>query len=118
MVPRIERGEAINAGVIVYSQAYLYLCARIQLEESRLLAVDGNHRLWCFVPELGLFAFENGHWMARKVSDSDKEFTPIPGPKVEHERDSPDGRSHLCGRRYGFTEGGLTVFCFVPGAGG
>ena len=40
VVPRIERGEAINAGVIVYSQAYLYLCARIQLEESRLLAVD------------------------------------------------------------------------------
>ena len=40
VVPRIERGEAINAGVIVYSQAYLYLCTRIQLEESRLLAVD------------------------------------------------------------------------------
>ena len=40
VVPRVERGEAINAGVIVYSQAYLYLCARIQLEESRLLAVD------------------------------------------------------------------------------
>ena len=40
VVPRIERGEAINVGVIVYSQAYLYLCARIQLEESRLLAVD------------------------------------------------------------------------------
>jgi Protein of unknown function (DUF3037) len=40
VVPRIERGEAINAGVIVYSQAYRYLCVRIQLEESRLLAVD------------------------------------------------------------------------------
>ena len=40
VVPRIERGEAINAGVIVYSQAYRYLCARIQLEELRLLAVD------------------------------------------------------------------------------
>jgi hypothetical protein len=40
VVPRIERGEAINAGVIVYSQAYRYLCARIQLEELRLLAID------------------------------------------------------------------------------
>jgi Protein of unknown function (DUF3037) len=40
VVPRIERGEAINAGVIVYSQAYRYLCARIQLDELRLLAVD------------------------------------------------------------------------------
>jgi hypothetical protein len=38
VVPRIERGEAINAGVMVYSQAYRYLCARIQLELSRLFA--------------------------------------------------------------------------------
>ena len=30
---------------------------------SRLLAVDGDHRLWCFVPEVGLFVFENGHWI-------------------------------------------------------
>ena len=28
----------------------------------RLLAMDGNHRLWCFVPEVGLFVFENGRW--------------------------------------------------------
>ena len=30
---------------------------------SRLLAVDGNHRLWCFVPDVGLFAFEHGIWI-------------------------------------------------------
>jgi ligand-binding sensor domain-containing protein len=30
---------------------------------ARLLAVDGNHRLWCFVPDTGLFAFENGRWI-------------------------------------------------------
>jgi hypothetical protein len=40
VVPRVERGEAINAGVIVYSQAYRYLRARIELDERRLLAVD------------------------------------------------------------------------------
>ena len=40
VVPRIERGEAVNAGVIVYSQAYRYLRARIQLEAARLLALD------------------------------------------------------------------------------
>ena len=40
VVPRVERGEAINVGVIVYSQAYRYLCARIELDEGRLLAVD------------------------------------------------------------------------------
>ena len=40
VVPRVERGEAINVGVIVYSQAYRYLCARIELDEDRLLALD------------------------------------------------------------------------------
>ena len=36
----MERGESVNAGVIVYSQAFRYLCARIELDESRLLALD------------------------------------------------------------------------------
>jgi hypothetical protein len=40
VMPRVERGEAINVGVIVYSQAYRYLCARIELDERRLLAID------------------------------------------------------------------------------
>jgi hypothetical protein len=40
VVPRVERGETINAGVIVYSQAFRYLCARIELDERRLLALD------------------------------------------------------------------------------
>ena len=40
VVPRIERGEAINVGVIVYSQQFRYLCARVELDEGRLLALD------------------------------------------------------------------------------
>ena len=40
IVPRVERGEVINAGVIVYSQQYRYLCARIELDEDRLRALD------------------------------------------------------------------------------
>ncbi len=40
VVPRVERGEAINAGVIVYSHGYRYLSARIDLDVPRLLAVD------------------------------------------------------------------------------
>jgi hypothetical protein len=40
VIPRVERGEAINAGVIVYSHAFRYLCAQIELDERRLLAVD------------------------------------------------------------------------------
>lgn len=40
VVPRVERGEAINVGVIVYSKAYKYLRARIELDETRLRALD------------------------------------------------------------------------------
>jgi len=40
VVPRVERGEAINVGVIVYSKPFRYLRARIELDEARLLALD------------------------------------------------------------------------------
>jgi hypothetical protein len=40
VVPRVERGEAINVGVIVYSHRHRYLAVRIELDVPRLLAVD------------------------------------------------------------------------------
>jgi hypothetical protein len=40
VVPRVERGEAINVGVIVYSHGHRYLRARIELDEGRLRALD------------------------------------------------------------------------------
>jgi Protein of unknown function (DUF3037) len=40
VVPRVERGEAINVGVIVYCKARKYLRTRISLDEERLRAVD------------------------------------------------------------------------------
>ena len=40
VVPRIDRGEAINAGVIVYSKSFRYLRTRIELNENRLKAID------------------------------------------------------------------------------
>lgn len=39
-VPRVQRGEAINVGVIVYSKHYRFLRAKIELDEGRLRAVD------------------------------------------------------------------------------
>jgi hypothetical protein len=56
VVPRVERGEAINAGVIVYAQAFRYLCARIELDEARLLALDPAADLDAV--RTGLSAFE------------------------------------------------------------
>jgi len=40
VVPRIDRGESINVGVLVYSKSFRYLKARIELNESRLKALD------------------------------------------------------------------------------
>jgi Protein of unknown function (DUF3037) len=40
VVPRVERGECINAGVLVYCRAKGYVDARTHLDEARLLALD------------------------------------------------------------------------------
>ncbi|MFC9681550.1 DUF3037 domain-containing protein [Streptomyces sp. NPDC056948] len=40
VVPRVERGECINAGVLVYCRAESYVGARTHLDEARLLALD------------------------------------------------------------------------------
>ena len=51
----------------------------------------------------------DGRWSVRR--DSDGQWLDVPPEKVEHNRDSPDGRSHLCSI-------GTTVLCFVVGTGG
>jgi hypothetical protein len=40
VVPRLERGECVNAGVVVYCRAQGYLGARTHLDEARLRALD------------------------------------------------------------------------------
>ncbi|MET9963377.1 DUF3037 domain-containing protein [Streptomyces sp. NPDC006326] len=40
VVPRVERGECFNAGVIVYCRARSYVAARTHLDEAKLLALD------------------------------------------------------------------------------
>lgn len=40
VVPRIERGEMINAGVLVYCRAQGYVGARVHLDEARLRCLD------------------------------------------------------------------------------
>jgi hypothetical protein len=42
---------------------------------------------------------EDGNWVARKVG-GDGDWIAVPPEKIEHDRQSPDGRSHLCSRRY------------------
>jgi hypothetical protein len=40
VVPRIERGECINAGVLVYCRARSYVGVRTHLDEAKLLILD------------------------------------------------------------------------------
>ena len=40
VVPRVERGEFINAGVVLYSQDARFLEARVHLDPGRLRALD------------------------------------------------------------------------------
>src|SRR5689334_9948681 len=40
VVPRVERGEFVNVGAIVSSDAKGYLAARFALDEARLRALD------------------------------------------------------------------------------
>jgi hypothetical protein len=40
VVPRIERGECINAGVLVYCRAKAYVGVRTHLDETKLLILD------------------------------------------------------------------------------
>ncbi len=40
VVPRVERGECINAGVVLYCQSERFLGARVHLDPARLKAID------------------------------------------------------------------------------
>ncbi|RKS74970.1 Protein of unknown function (DUF3037) [Actinomadura pelletieri DSM 43383] len=40
VVPRVERGETMNVGVVVYCRARDYLGCRTHLDEQRLMALD------------------------------------------------------------------------------
>lgn len=42
VVPRVERGELINAGVLLYCRALDYLGARARLDVARLTALDAT----------------------------------------------------------------------------
>lgn len=40
VVPRVERGECLNAGVILYCRSRRFLAARLLLDHTHLLALD------------------------------------------------------------------------------
>jgi hypothetical protein len=40
VVPRVERGEGLNAGVILLSRPRRFLAAKVELDETKLAALD------------------------------------------------------------------------------
>lgn len=40
VVPRVQRGECFNAGVVVYCRAKGFVAARTELDETKLKALD------------------------------------------------------------------------------
>jgi hypothetical protein len=68
LVPRVERGEQINVGVIVFSRPLEFLEARTALDEPRALA------LW---PELDVEAVRTHLTAAERIAAGDPAAGPI-----------------------------------------
>jgi hypothetical protein len=56
VVPRVERGECLNAGVVLFCRARRFLEARIALDEERLRALDADADLEAIRAHLDAFA--------------------------------------------------------------
>jgi hypothetical protein len=56
VVPRVERGECLNAGVVLFCRARRFLEARTALDEERLRALDPDADLDAIRAHLDAFA--------------------------------------------------------------
>ena len=56
VVPHVERGECLNAGVVLFCRARKFLEARIALDEERLRALDPDADLDAIRAHLDAFA--------------------------------------------------------------
>lgn len=68
IVPRVDRGEFVNAGVILFCSTRAFLDARIELNRNRLLAL---------APELDLAAVESHLEVIPRVCRGGKDAGPI-----------------------------------------
>jgi DUF3037 family protein len=68
VVPRVERGECMNVGAILFCRTRAYLGARIALDEARLLA---------FFPSAGVEDIRAQLQAIAKIVEGDKEAGPI-----------------------------------------
>gem|GEM_PF-151918 len=98
VVPRVERGEFLNAGVIVWCLAQDFLAARVALDVTRLRALDPGAdvdaisahlaavpRICAGDPTAGpvarLPAKERFHWLVAPLQHRDPDFSGPRGPR-------------------------------------
>ena len=77
VVPRVERAEFINAGVILDCQEAGFLDARIELDETRLLALDPLRRL----DEVAYLRFASVYRHFRDINEFANELKDLLNPK-------------------------------------
>ena len=68
VVPRVERGECVNVGVVLFVRARRYLAARVELDRPRLLAL---------APELDLVLVERHLASFLAIGDGRAEGGPL-----------------------------------------
>jgi hypothetical protein len=68
VVPRLERGEQINAGVVLFARRSRFLGARVRLDEQRLAAI---------APEVEAAPLARQLEAIARVADGDPEAGPI-----------------------------------------
>jgi hypothetical protein len=68
VVPRVERGEAVNAGVVVFCRPLRFLAARTTVDEARLRA------LW---PEVDVELVRSHLHAIERIAAGDRDAGPI-----------------------------------------
>lgn len=83
VVPRVERGEFVNAGVIVYSRTLDYLGAGVYLDEARLLALDPTADVAAVRAALAAAADTCGEdgWKGTDVEELGRRFRWLTAPR-------------------------------------
>ena len=102
VVPRVERGELINVGVILSCPDLSYLEAGIELDEARLLALDATLDVEAI---RGQSRHDSDHLPRWRCGRSDWRLAttrPLPLAGVAPEHDHPDvARPHRTHKRPG-----------------